>query len=173
MEQRLSFIITTRGHRFDFLDPYSSVIDIRDIAHALANACRFTGHSRKFYSVAEHSVFVSYLVEPGFEFEALMHDAHEAYVGDMATPLKQLCPDYKVVARRVDLAIRFAFGLATNEPPEVKAADAHALKIERTYLVPDHPAWPAQPCGAKPACMPPAEAEGRFLARFMELRPAA
>src|ERR1700710_1218663 len=74
-------IMLNSGAVFDFLDPWSSEFTLEDIAHGLANICRYAGQCRSFYSVAEHSIHVSQTAT-GFEYEALMHDAAEAFLGD-------------------------------------------------------------------------------------------
>ncbi len=72
------------------LDPHPEDVHIVDIAHALANICRFGGHAKRFYSVAQHSVLVSRIVEPEDALHGLMHDAAEAYVGDVVRPIKHM-----------------------------------------------------------------------------------
>src|ERR1700734_2059257 len=81
-------IMLHSGAWFDFAAPHSSRFTIEDIAHGLANICRYSGQCNRFYSVAEHSVLVSEIAV-GFELEALMHDAAEAFLGDITRPLKQ------------------------------------------------------------------------------------
>jgi uncharacterized protein len=86
---------TASGKYFDLSDPYNSPIDIDDIAASLAKTCRFNGHCKDLYSVAQHSVHVSKLVEertddPHLALVALLHDAHEAYTGDITRPMKKL-----------------------------------------------------------------------------------
>lgn len=136
-------IATASGAYFDFLSPETSVIDPADIGHALAQMCRYTGHTRDFYSIAQHCVLASYIVPEEDAFAALMHDAHEAYVGDMSSPLKQLCPDYRAIEKRVEAAVAARFGLTTPWPASVKQADLVMLMTEKRDLTSarDHE-WP-------------------------------
>lgn len=129
-------VICTVGESyFDFANPEASVIDPRDIAHALSMLCRFTGHTRQFYSVAQHCVLTSYLVPPEHAFAALMHDAHEAFVGDVSSPLKAMCPDYKAIEDRCEAAVAARFGLTTPWPDEIKHADLVMLATEKRDLM--------------------------------------
>jgi uncharacterized protein len=97
-------IMLHSGAWFDFCAPSKSDFTIEDIAHGLANICRYSGQCSEFYSVAEHSILVSEVAK-GFEFEALMHDAAEAFLGDITRPLKQLLPDFKKIETEVELAV--------------------------------------------------------------------
>lgn len=81
----MSWVMTYSGVKFDLFKPKIDQVRLIDIAHSLANQCRFNGHCDRFYSVAEHSVYVSYFAGA----EGLMHDAAEAYIGDITGPLKQ------------------------------------------------------------------------------------
>lgn len=87
-------------------------VDIRDIAHALAYTCRWGGHCREFYSVAEHSMYVSKLVPDDLALDALLHDAPEAYLGDIPTPLKELLPKIGEAEDRIMVAIAKKFNLS-------------------------------------------------------------
>ncbi len=139
----MSWITTLSGSHFDYQNPNPASICISDIAQALSHECRFAGHLPAFYSVAQHSVIVSYLVPPEFAFEALMHDAVEAYCKDIPAPLKRLLPDYQVVENRIDQVIRQKFKLPAVPSKEVKHADLVALATERRdFGLDDGTPWP-------------------------------
>lgn len=131
------YIETATGAKFYIDDP---VFDIRDISHALAHQCRYTGHTKQFYSVAEHSVLVMNIVRDlhlGDPFEGLMHDASEAYLSDIAAPWKVLLPDYKVLEARVEVPLRKWAGIPGEKLSDgVKRADWLALFIEARALMP-------------------------------------
>lgn len=129
-------IQTAGGGYFDFVLPDTAMINIEDIAHALAQINRFTGHAREPYNVAQHSVYVSHLVPQQDMLAGLLHDAHEAYIGDVSAPLKQLLPDYRALERRIENRVRFKFGLQGSLPPSVKHADLIMLNSERQDLMP-------------------------------------
>lgn len=101
LQDRGPWISTRSGRHFYLLDPRPEDIDLEDIAHALANQCRYNGHTETFYSVAQHSVLLSLLVRPQDAILALMHDATEAYVGDVVRPLKALIPNYHDIEQRI------------------------------------------------------------------------
>ena len=113
---------TIGGRAFYPLDPHPSDIDIMDIGCALSMLCRFGGHCNRFYSVAEHSFRVSKAIEEAGGtkdemFAGLMHDAAEAYVGDMVWPVKQAMPEYKRIEKLVEQAIAMKFDLPDPMPP--------------------------------------------------------
>lgn len=80
---------TYSGRQFFPFDPKPEAIDIVDIAQALAMTCRYGGHCKQFYSVAQHSVLVAEKAPPALALRALMHDAPEAYTGDLIRPIKK------------------------------------------------------------------------------------
>lgn len=124
-----NWIQTRSGRRFNLNYPDPESIDIHDIAHALSHICRFTGHCSDHYSVAQHSVHVSDIVPRRVALVALLHDAAEAYVGDVSTPLKDLLPTYRAIEQRVWLAVQAKFDLPII-PPVVLRADATMLATE-------------------------------------------
>ena len=169
-------ILTAAGRYFDFLAPERSVIGIDEIAHALSNICRFTGHTRDFYSVAEHSVHVSRLVPPGDALAGLMHDAAEAFVGDVAKPLKRLLPDYAAIEARVEAAVLSRFGLNVTLPPTVTAADDDMSVVEQRQAMDAEAYDRVLPSFHNPQAKlvrlefwEPAEARMMFLQRFEEV----
>lgn len=150
----MSTILLANGRYFDLLNPVVYPSDIDAIAHALAHTCRFAGHTREFYSVAQHSVLVASLMPPGLELIGLLHDAAEAFVGDVSTPLKALLPDYKEIERRVQYAVYKAFNLTGDsyvgtvcqlmiEENTLRKADLIALATEKRDLMPESAdVWP-------------------------------
>lgn len=131
MKQTKSSISTASGRFFDLLRPEEYEYDIEEIALALSNLCRYTGHVNRFYSVAEHSVLVSRLVPDKLALAGLLHDASEAFVGDVSSPLKKLIPEYKKIEEKIQHAISDHFGLEYPFPPEVHEADKRMYWQER------------------------------------------
>ncbi|EDW8118154.1 HD family hydrolase [Salmonella enterica subsp. enterica serovar Sundsvall] len=171
----MSYIQTLSGRKFNFINPTAADVDIEDIANALSNICRFSGHLPEFYSVAQHSVLASQIVPPEFAFEALLHDAAEAYCQDIPSPLKALLPDYRRIETRVDGLIREVFGLPSELSPVVKYADLTMLATERRDLeIDDGSVWPCLdgiPTSDMIQIVPlrPGQSFGLFMNRFNEL----
>jgi hypothetical protein len=136
--RRLDAICTFTGRAIRPLDPKPSDIDILDIAHSLANQCRFTGHTKEFYSVAQHSVHVSELCNE-FPLEGLLHDASETYLSDIARPIKKaddlLAIEYRGVEAELQFAIEQRFNLNPASEAEVKKADDAMLGAEARDLM--------------------------------------
>lgn len=177
------YIETSSGRHF-----YSDKPDfaLEDIAHALSMCVRYNGHCAAFYSVAEHSLLVSYLMKEragGDPFEGLMHDALEAYLSDVPAPLKQFLPDYKAFDDKLDTKLRYQFDLPPKKTEECKKADWLALFVEAFYLLPSQGAAFADPNNLRPealalveeglvvSCMPPNIGEFAFTEAFKQLRP--
>jgi len=132
----MSLIQLYSGRYIDLLNPKPEDIYITDIAHGLSNICRFTGHTKQFYSVAQHSVYTVFLLEDQeLALQALLHDASEAYLADISTPLKQLLPDYVKLEKQFEAVIAERFNLPNIKSPIVKKADLLALVTEKRDLM--------------------------------------
>ena len=164
----------SRGHQWK----------VEDIAHSLGNQCRYTGHCRNFYSVAEHSVLCSLLAEEtGLcdPFEALMHDAHESVISDMAAPWKPHLPEFSEAEQKCAEDLRAHFGLPLQTTPGCKRVDYLALFIEARFLIHSKGEGWVDPLnlrpealklverGWHPGCLEPAQAKQAFLRAFHEL----
>ena len=136
-ERGPGWIQTFTGRQFWPGLPMARDVDILDIAHALSNTCRFAGHCRTFYSVAEHSVRLAETLAPEEQLWGLLHDAAEAYVLDLPRPIKhdQRMREYRWMERNVDQAIRIKFRLFGDPPPSVKVADNRMLFTEKRDLI--------------------------------------
>ena len=143
-------IQTFSGRRVDPFAPDPGEIVIEDIAHALANQCRFGGHCRRFYSVAQHSCLLADLVaaNEGGAYEqlwALLHDASEAYLVDLPHPLKhrsELGSAFKEFEERLQTVILSRFGLSGDPPARVKEIDRALLGAEKLTLTAAGWDWP-------------------------------
>jgi hypothetical protein len=129
----LSVITLWSGKSLDLLNPDPAVMDLDVIAQSLSKLCRYTGQCLRFYSVAEHSVRASYIDET---LETLLHDAAEAFIGDVATPLKRLLPDYAIIEEKIEAAIAERYGLKWPWNIDVHNADAVMLVTEQRDLLP-------------------------------------
>ena len=170
-------ILLLSGEYFDLAEPEACAFQVSDIAHALGNICRFTGHTQRFYSVAEHSVICSHMVPPEDAMAALMHDASEAFIGDVSTPLKSLLPDYKSVEHRVEQAVWSRLGLPPTLPPSVKVADRRALAVEQRVCMGNGDDWgygePTDDDCALIRFLSPEDARAAFFARYHYIRCAS
>ncbi len=118
-------------------------IHLFDIAHALSNLCRFNGHVKRFYSVGEHSLYVSTLLDSReLQRWGLMHDAAEAYLGDIVRPIKHKMPEFRAIEDRLLQRIAKRFGLVWPIPPEVFDADDIMLATEFRDLMHSMPKTP-------------------------------
>lgn len=134
--ERGDWFVSSSGQCFNVREPRPEQIQLADIAHHLSNVCRFGGAVREFYSVAEHCLYVSRLVRPELAALGLLHDATEAYLGDVIKPLKNCLPDYRALEHVWAAAIAERFGFPSLEHPEVKLADVAAVQAERRDLLP-------------------------------------
>lgn len=179
------YILTRSGRQFHYDHPTVDSVHIDDVAHALAHVNRFTGHTRYAFSVAQHCVAVSHMLEAqghplDIVMAGLLHDAHEAYFGDVATPLKRflgIADKEKLIQVVVLEALGSTLDLANA--PAVKLADLTALAVERAHLMPqDQERWAIldvvtdalRQLMPEPRPMEPGEAKQTFLMRYRQLK---
>jgi hypothetical protein len=165
-------IFTYGGGTIEPLSPDPADIDIRAVAHSLSQQCRWTGHTSRFYSVAEHCVLASRFEKT---LDCLLHDASEAYLSDLARPVKHAA-GLGDVYRECEFALEQAIAVRFNlQPPPmsaaVKAADDAMLRREAQELIPHLGSIYAAPPKGTPHthCWSPQAAEAFFLERFNEL----
>jgi len=129
------YILLAGGNYLDLLEPENSFFTRDAIAKGLSNTCRFGGQCEQFYSVAEHSILTSQIVPEKHALQALLHDAAEAFVGDVAAPLKALLPDFKKIEKRILKAIFDDFDIPYPLAADVKIADLEMLKAEKIQVM--------------------------------------
>lgn len=172
----MSWITTYTGRRFDPGDIREEAIALEDIAHALGNLCRFTGHCARFYSVAEHSCHVSDHAPHERSAWGLLHDAAEAYIADLNTPIKRRpgLEGYSALEDEIQAAIAKRFGVKSVN---IKPIDQRLLVTEAEQLLPQENAWRIQqpqyqsirPIPMILPCWSPETAKAEFLARARKL----
>lgn len=167
------YIVTVSGHRFYLLNPHMSRIDPVDIAHALSNLCRYTGHTHEFYSVAQHCVLVSRNVPERWAFDGLLHDAAEAYTGDLNSPLKAILDGaFSGIEAEIERAIAIKFGRQWPRDQSVKQADMRSYATEVRDITSSsvhfngdgYEPWPEPITGWSPE-----RARTEWMDRFVEL----
>lgn len=172
-----SWVVTLSGHRFSILQPDPGQVFLEDIACSLARQARFNGHTRFFYSVGQHSCLgaqVSPTKDIGLQM--LFHDATEAYIGDLVSPVKALLPDFEVIESRIHWAISQKFGIEFPMPKVVKQIDRRLLATEvRDLITKDLASWNIgadEPYDFPIIPWPPEVTEARFLdlARSMGIK---
>jgi hypothetical protein len=185
----------TSGRYLDYMDPRPEDICLADVALALANTCRWAGHCPHFYSVAEHACLVHDIVAERaarqhwtpalanvLQLAALHHDDHEAFVGDVPTPLKNMLGlVYTDLADKLDVtigrALKLGWAVASFQDPEVKRADTLALYVEAERFKPSmglhwegRPDVVELPAGVTWACgLSPSAARNAYLQRHETL----
>lgn len=178
----MTWLQTYSGRVYDYERPDVRAIDLVDIAHALSQQCRFAGHCKRFYSVAEHSVHVLNRVREldgkgptatngpkGLDLLrfAIMHDAHEAYVCDLPAPLKWVgVPGYDRLEHIAKGAVAERFGLFREKPDHVAQADLELLATEARQIMAEPPRdWnlPYPPLEVDLPCWRPLQAFRAFL----------
>lgn len=179
-DRKGTWMQTFTGRSFYPLDPHADEVDILDVAHGLSHACRYGGHVRRFYSVAEHCVLVAMHVAPELRREALLHDASEAYLGDMVRPLKhtpEMTP-YRVAEDLVQRAVFERFGITSTPESHaaIKVVDDRILLDEINELMHTPSAYTermrqVEPLGVTINGLPPSVAKRVFLDCFFDLFP--
>lgn len=171
-DRKGDWIQTFTGRQFFPLDPRPNEICIEDIAHALSLQCRYGGHTRRFYSVAEHCCILANYAPPHLMLTALMHDAAEAYLVDVPRPIKKSLAIYYDLERDIERAVANRFGLAWPWHHEVMELDTRICTDERLALMATPPIkW----SGEKPALgvtiegLAPEAAEEWFLYLYRAL----
>jgi len=129
------WIRTYSGKKFYVFNPKQKDIVIEDIAHSLSLICRFTGHTEDLYSVGQHSLLVMELCPEEFKLEGLTHDFPEAYITDLATPVKRKMPNYKEFENTLHTAIAKKFHLQFPMPKIIKEIDQEVFRMEWAYLM--------------------------------------
>lgn len=181
------YIRTFTGKQFHWNDIENNVIDIRDIAHGLAHNCRWTGHVKEYYSVAQHCVLASVLAPVEHQLAALLHDGAEAYVHDTPSPLKWHLKDkgftaFSDLEKAVDRRIFEALGVPWPRDPAVKIVDMRLLSTEhRDLMAPcaedteryKENRYMDAPYTFRIKCWTPPVAEAMYLRRYQELTHAA
>ena len=180
----VGWLETYTGRIVDVTAPDTKTIDLLDIAHGLSMQCRFNGHVRTFYSVAEHCVLVARaLREWGYDNRiqllGLLHDAAETYVGDIIRGVKSMLPYMRVLEGKMQTAIMLALNVEPADEAEhrlVKDADNALLVIEATELMPgkalarcvrDGFTW--KECSVHVRCWTPKQAQSAWLDAYTEL----
>jgi hypothetical protein len=172
-----SSIALLSGRPFDLSDPDPAMIQPGEIAHALSQLCRWTGHCKPFFSVAQHCVVVSRIVPPEFALQGLLHDASEAFVGDVSSPLKSLlnarAPGvFPEIEGRILEAVARRFGAGWPFDESVKRADMVSAATERRDLMTVGGWWGSDlpdPLPDRLQTMSSPEAEEAWLDRFTEV----
>ena len=175
----MTWIQTASGLKFPLMEIDRNAILIEDIAHALSMLCRFNAQCLRFYSVAEHCVHVSHEIRPDLALIGLMHDAAEAYLGDVPGPLKKQLTQFQVIENNLMAAIAAKFGFVlpedgSDDARELKRADVQLLVDEKAVIMaPEPEPWPPNAPSVKNAsrieCWPPEVAKANFLHHFAEL----
>jgi hypothetical protein len=169
-----AWVITYSGQRFNILQPKAEDVNLTDIACSLARQARFNGHTQFFYSVGQHSCYGAQ-VSPTDEIAKLMlfHDASEAYVGDLVSPIKALLPHYELIEDRIQKAIADRFEFEFPFPKVVKEIDRRLLATEvRDLITPRLETWThleQTPFDFRINPWPPQFVESRFLEWAFEL----
>jgi hypothetical protein len=171
----VGWIGTATGAAFNVMDPRVEDVRLNDIASALSKQCRYAGHCRRFYSVAEHSVHVAHHTSGGAKLKlaALLHDASEAYLVDIPRPIKNAMPEYRAIEDRLMRVIFERFNLDLGNlwplPPEIVDIDTRILHDECAQNVAQPPVpwgFPGDPVGVTLQYWTPIAASAWFISEF-------
>jgi hypothetical protein len=168
------WIKTASGLKFHIFHPSIKEVSLYDVAHSLSLLCRFNGHTPFLYTVGAHSIIGSYVCEPIFAKDFLMHDSTESFIGDMATPLKREMSEFKKVENNIYKTIAEKFKVSNPLPKEIKEMDKLMFMMEWVYLMSGKkPNGIELPMSKKRfmsiATLPPEKIERLFIKRFREL----
>lgn len=174
-ERKGDWIQTYSGRQFWPIDPRPEEVFIEDIAAHLSKLCRYNGACHWLYTVAQHSIYVSYQVPPIYAMEGLLHDASEAYCNDLTRPVKKHLYEYRIIENRIQAAIAEKFFLDNRQMAhyQVKRADDSVLLAEKRHLMKQPPKeW--EEVGVEEAPIrirwwPTWYAQWRFLRRYREI----
>lgn len=175
----MGWMQTNSGQRFDFRSIRPESIKIEDIAHSLASICRYGGHCDTHYSVAQHCILASHLVPAEIALEALLHDAAEAYVGDMTHELKHLpeLSGFRQIEAKIEVVIGTKFNLVLPLTKEIKLVDRRLAVTEQRDLFIrkvtwDDPEYNVEPYASRIIPWSPDVAYGMYMERYWKLRRA-
>lgn len=161
---------TAMGHLIQVNDPDPRTIDPRDIALALSWEIRYQNHVQRRYCVAEHCCHIHDLVSPELRLQALLHDATEAYLKDMAKPVKVILPSYEALEDALWLHLARRFGLPPVMHPSIKRLDKAIRAVERRAVHDKKNADPIDPlvAGVEIQGWSQARARDEFMRRFQD-----
>lgn len=156
-------IRTSTGIYMNVFEPTAEMISIEDIAHSLSHQCRFGGHLPEFYSVAQHSIMCSLMIDHEHKLAALLHDASEAYLMDIPTPIKKRLSNYKEIEDNLMRVIADKYGFEYPLSPKVKSIDTDMLEYEWEALM------LKKPVVGKVVCYTANDAKEMFIKTFFKL----
>ena len=162
------WIETFKGHKFFVENPRPEDIDIHDIAHPLSNICRYNGHAKFFYSVAQHCCLLHDIIPEKGKKAILFHDASEAYICDIPSPIKPLLINYYALEKKIQDVIEKKFNVVDYDHELIKEYDNRILADEHLALFPNSPhKWAKiwEPLGVWIDIWSPRRAEREFLKR--------
>jgi hypothetical protein len=165
---------TYSGRKFFPFAPRVEDVFIEDIAHSLSMMCRYNGHCTKFYSIAEHSLHVSRLIDGAGRLEGLLHDAAECYISDIPGPIKRALPDLVEIEDRIFEVVAKRFDLQSPLPLSIKRADLAVTAAEKRQIMMEmNEPWPFElpepDQRTKIECWQPEIARENFLMEFERL----